>query len=119
MTITKLPDPATTFARRHIGPSPRDVEAMLEAVGAKSLAALMDQTLPASIRQRAPLDRVGSARRVLQLVGGVGGRPHGPHQLFARPRPDAFKQEQDVDFHYHLLSRVINGLCRCDFSASW
>src|SRR5436305_1354110 len=47
---------ATTFARRHIGPSPRDVDAMLETVGAKSLAALMSQTLPASIRQQRPLD---------------------------------------------------------------
>src|SRR6478752_4160135 len=47
---------ATTFVRRHIGPSPRDVAAMLETVGAKSLAVLMGETLPASIRQKAPLD---------------------------------------------------------------
>src|SRR5437763_11756510 len=47
---------ATTFVRRHIGPSPRDVEAMLETVGAKSLGELMGQTLPSSIRQKAPLD---------------------------------------------------------------
>ena len=47
---------ATTFVRRHIGPSPRDVAAMLETVGAKSLSELMSQTLPASIRQKAPLD---------------------------------------------------------------
>src|SRR3954452_22157905 len=47
---------ATTFARRHIGPSPRDIDAMLETVGAKSLAALMDETLPSSIRQQQPLD---------------------------------------------------------------
>ncbi len=47
---------ATSFVRRHIGPSPRDVQAMLEAVDATSLDALMDQTLPASIRQKAPLD---------------------------------------------------------------
>src|ERR1041384_6771906 len=47
---------ATTFTRRHIGPSPRDVDAMLETVGAKSLTALMDETLPSSIRQKAPLD---------------------------------------------------------------
>src|SRR5438552_5343327 len=47
---------ATTFVRRHIGPSPRDIDAMLETVGAKSLAALMGQTLPSSIRQKAPLD---------------------------------------------------------------
>jgi glycine dehydrogenase len=56
MTTSKLPEPATNFARRHIGPSPRDVEAMLEAVGAKSLAALVSETLPSSIRQQKPLD---------------------------------------------------------------
>ena len=49
-------EPATTFARRHIGPSPSDVAAMLKAVGASSLSALMAETLPASIRQRDPLD---------------------------------------------------------------
>src|ERR1700761_194710 len=47
---------ATTFARRHIGPSPRDVAAMLETVGAPNLDALMAETLPPSIRQKAPLD---------------------------------------------------------------
>jgi glycine dehydrogenase len=47
---------AITFARRHIGPSPRDISAMLETVGAKSLNALMSETLPSSIRQKAPLD---------------------------------------------------------------
>src|SRR6202051_2608612 len=49
-------EPATTFVRRHIGPSPRDVAAMLETVGAASLKALMAETLPSSIRQIAPLD---------------------------------------------------------------
>ncbi len=47
---------ATDFVRRHIGPSPRDVNAMLETVGAASLQALMNETLPGSIRQKAPLD---------------------------------------------------------------
>src|SRR6201982_3223180 len=47
---------AATFVRRHIGPSARDVAAMLETVGAKTLDALMAETLPASIRQAAPLD---------------------------------------------------------------
>ena len=46
---------ATTFERRHIGPSPSDIEAMLQVVGATSLEDLMSQTLPASIRQKAPL----------------------------------------------------------------
>ncbi|MGD0850464.1 aminomethyl-transferring glycine dehydrogenase [Bradyrhizobium sp.] len=49
-------EPATTFVRRHIGPSPRDVAAMLESVGARSLGELMAQTLPSPIRQKAPLD---------------------------------------------------------------
>src|SRR3977135_806753 len=47
---------ATDFVRRHIGPSPRDVAAMLETVGASSLGALMGQTLPSSIRQKTPLN---------------------------------------------------------------
>ncbi len=49
-------EPATDFARRHIGPSPRDIAAMLESVGATSLEALIGETLPASIRQTKPLD---------------------------------------------------------------
>jgi glycine dehydrogenase len=53
---TPATEAATTFVRRHIGPSPRDVGAMLETVGAKSLNALMAETLPASIRQQATLD---------------------------------------------------------------
>ena len=52
---SKLSDPATDFARRHIGPSPRDVESMLQVVGAPSVEALMSETLPASIRQKTPL----------------------------------------------------------------
>src|SRR3954452_5368241 len=51
-----LNEPATDFVRRHIGPSPRDVAAMLETTGAKSLSELMSQTLPSSIRQKTPLD---------------------------------------------------------------
>ncbi|HQZ14176.1 MAG TPA: glycine dehydrogenase (aminomethyl-transferring), partial [Devosia sp.] len=49
-------EPAATFVRRHIGPSPRDVNAMLQTVGASSLSGLMAETLPSSIRQKAPLD---------------------------------------------------------------
>jgi glycine dehydrogenase len=53
---TSANDAAASFVRRHIGPSPRDVAAMLETVGARSLNALMAETLPPSIRQKAPLD---------------------------------------------------------------
>ena len=40
------------FARRHIGPSPTEVSAMLEIVGAASLDELIAQTLPKDISQR-------------------------------------------------------------------
>jgi len=58
MTAHRKPadEAAATFVRRHIGPSPRDISAMLETVGAKSLDALMAETLPSSIRQKSPLD---------------------------------------------------------------
>jgi glycine dehydrogenase len=58
MTAHRKPanDAAITFARRHIGPSPRDIAAMLDSVGAKSLEALMGETLPSSIRQKVRLD---------------------------------------------------------------
>src|SRR6478672_4224117 len=62
---------AASFARRHIGPSPRDVEVMLETVGAKSLAALMGQTLPSSIRQKAPLD-LGRALSETEALSHMG-----------------------------------------------
>jgi len=42
--------------RRHIGPSPAEMEAMLKAVGVDSLDMLIEQTVPASIRQEKPLD---------------------------------------------------------------
>ncbi len=52
----RFSEPATGFVRRHIGPSPRDTALMLETVGAASLAALVAETLPKSIRQKKPLD---------------------------------------------------------------
>ncbi len=55
-THRKSAEPATDFVRRHIGPSPRDIDAMLASVGAKSLDALISETLPDSIRQDASLD---------------------------------------------------------------
>jgi glycine dehydrogenase len=41
--------------RRHIGPSPDEMAAMLGAIGAPSLDALIDETVPAGIRQAEPL----------------------------------------------------------------
>lgn len=44
------------FQDRHIGPSPQDAEEMLNIVGADSLDTLVGQTIPASIRLKAPLN---------------------------------------------------------------
>jgi glycine dehydrogenase len=43
------------FARRHIGPDAGDVERMLELLGVASPAALLDETMPPSIRAAADL----------------------------------------------------------------
>ena len=64
-------DAATSFVRRHIGPSPRDVAAMLETVGAKSLGDLMNETLPGSIRQKAPLE-LGVALSETEALAHMG-----------------------------------------------
>ena len=42
--------------RRHIGPSPAEMAHMLETLGLSSLEALIDETLPKSIRQKTPLN---------------------------------------------------------------
>jgi glycine dehydrogenase len=48
MTGTRLP--ATSFADRHIGPRPEDVERMLATLGVASLDELIDQAVPKAIR---------------------------------------------------------------------
>ncbi|HET9609935.1 MAG TPA: aminomethyl-transferring glycine dehydrogenase [Acidimicrobiales bacterium] len=47
---------ADQFADRHIGPSPDDVAHMLDTLGLGSLDELIDQAVPASIRDDKPLD---------------------------------------------------------------
>ncbi|WP_145103945.1 aminomethyl-transferring glycine dehydrogenase [Cereibacter sediminicola] len=57
MTFTPTDYNAYDFAnRRHIGPSPSEMEEMLRVVGVSSLDQLIEETVPASIRQDQPLD---------------------------------------------------------------
>ncbi len=72
--------------RRHIGPTPAEMAEMLRAVGAPSLDALIEQTVPASIRQERALDwaplterelldrmrRVAAKNRVMTSLIGQG-----------------------------------------------
>jgi glycine dehydrogenase len=62
--------------RRHIGPSPAEMSEMLKTVGAQSLAALIDDTMPAKIRQKEPLDfgKPMSEREVLEHMRVVAGK---------------------------------------------
>ena len=48
-------DPDDFANRRHIGPSPAEMETMLSTIGVDSLDELIDQTMPAGLRQHEPL----------------------------------------------------------------
>ena len=48
--------PLDTFARRHLGPQPEEVETMLKTIKYKSLEALVDDVVPPAIRLRRPLE---------------------------------------------------------------
>ena len=79
-------DPYDFANRRHIGPSPAEMDEMLKAVGAASLDALIDETIPPSIRQDKPLDwaplseggllarmrEVGAKNKVMTALIGQG-----------------------------------------------
>ena len=62
--------------RRHIGPSPREMAAMLEVVGAGSLDQLIDETVPAAISQSEPLDfgKAKSERELLHYMRHVAAK---------------------------------------------
>ena len=44
------------FVNRHVGIAKEDIPAMLEAIGVKSVDELIDQTIPANIRLKEPLN---------------------------------------------------------------
>ncbi|MGZ3480814.1 MAG: aminomethyl-transferring glycine dehydrogenase, partial [Myxococcaceae bacterium] len=56
MPDSRNPSEIDSFPLRHIGPDAADVTEMLRVVAAPSLQALVDQTLPATIRLRRALD---------------------------------------------------------------
>jgi len=61
--------------RRHIGPSPSEMEEMLKVVGVGSLDQLIEQTVPEAIRQEGSLDWPAlSERELLALMREVAGQ---------------------------------------------
>ncbi len=78
MTFTPTDYNPYDFAnRRHIGPSPSEMAEMLKAVGVADLEALIDETVPRSIRQAQPL----------------GWAPLSEHDLLARMRAVAARNK--------------------------
>ncbi|MDA0186438.1 MAG: glycine dehydrogenase (aminomethyl-transferring), partial [Proteobacteria bacterium] len=68
-------DPTDFANRRHIGPSPAEMAAMLAVVGAESLDALIDETVPAAIRQARALDWAPmSEAELLDHMRAIAGR---------------------------------------------
>ncbi|MCC6007039.1 MAG: aminomethyl-transferring glycine dehydrogenase [Rhodobacteraceae bacterium] len=68
-------DPDDFANRRHIGPSPAEMEAMLATLGCASLEALIEETVPASLRQSEPLSGAPmSERRMLAEMRAVAAK---------------------------------------------
>ena len=64
------------FASRHIGPTPRDIEAMLEVIGVPTLDDLLDRTVPVSIRHDEPLalDPALTEREAVEALRAMSDR---------------------------------------------
>ena len=62
--------------RRHIGPSPAEMGEMLDLLGVDNLDDLIDQTIPAAIRQKEPLDfgKALSERELLHHMRTVAAK---------------------------------------------
>ena len=69
-------DPYDFANRRHIGPSAAEISEMLSAVGAPTLYALIDETVPAAIRQTSRIDfgKSLSERRALDKVRATANK---------------------------------------------
>ena len=74
--MTASYDPYDFANRRHIGPSAAEIAEMLAAVGAESLHALIDETVPADIRQASRIDfgKSLSERRALDKVRATANK---------------------------------------------
>ncbi|MGL4396921.1 MAG: aminomethyl-transferring glycine dehydrogenase, partial [Hyphomicrobium sp.] len=74
--MTASYDPYDFANRRHIGPSASEIADMLEVVGAPTLHALIDETVPAAIRQTERIDfgKSLSERRALDKVRATANK---------------------------------------------
>ena len=64
--------PTDDFAHRHLGPSPHDIERMLQTMGVASLDALIAEVVPSQIRTKSSLG-VGSSPSFVTTYCDAGG----------------------------------------------
>jgi len=93
-------DATDWFPRRHIGPSPEERAAMLEAIGVPSLDALVDEAIPASIRLRAPLN----------LPAGESEHQYLSRLRHLTHRNKAFRSYIGMGYHDTITPSVIQRL---------
>ncbi|WP_243884719.1 aminomethyl-transferring glycine dehydrogenase [Cellulomonas fengjieae] len=81
---------AESFADRHIGPRGRETAQMLSVVGYRSLDALVDAAVPASIRTDRPLDlpAARSEEEVLAALRTIAGRNRVMTQMIGQGYSD-------------------------------
>ncbi len=71
--------------RRHIGPTPDEMAAMLDIVGCESLDQLIDETIPADLRQGQPLGWAPlSEGELLDRMRAVGAKNRGLTSLIGQ-----------------------------------
>ena len=85
------------FADRHNGPRASDMAAMLEKIGASSLDELIEQTVPAAIRLKKPLD----------LPIGMSEYQYHQHLRGVAARNKPFKTYIGLGYYNTILPAVI------------
>ena len=93
--------PSDTFARRHLGPRGHQLPEMLASVGADSLDALADATVPSSIRRKSSL-----------VLEGLPEHPMGEHELLGALREIAdenrvYRSYLGMGYHDVIVPGVI------------
>ena len=82
-------DPDDFANRRHIGPSPSEMEKMLGALGVDTLDQLIDQAVPGSLRQGEDLGwEPMTEGAVLDELRRIGSRNRVPGSPVGRAAPD-------------------------------
>jgi Glycine cleavage system P-protein len=106
-------DPYDFANRRHIGPSPEEIAEMLRIVGASSLDALIDETVPKDIRlgkaldldrplsERDALDRLRETANKNRVLTSLIGQ--GYHGTIMPPRTLLDLVEEPLD---HITSAI-------------